>query len=180
MSGGRFAVLPLAGWIVMAAGPCMAQQPPSPASCTSIEDPSQRLQCYDQAAGRPQAAKGALPSPAAPVPAPAAAAAAAGVAAGAAAAAVAPPVAPQAFGQYEVEHPKPVAMPSSVTAKVLAVGANSSGRSTVTLEGGALWELAEPDALLAAGDEVTVRRAALGSYFMDTPSHRRHRVRRLN
>jgi hypothetical protein len=71
-------------------------------------------------------------------------------------------------------------MPSNVTAKVVAVGSTSSGRLTVTLEGGALWELADPDDLLAAGDEVTLRRASLGSYFMDTPSHRRHRVRRLN
>jgi hypothetical protein len=34
--------------------------------------------------------------------------------------------------------------------------------------------------LLAAGDTVTITRAALGSYLLRTPSKRIHRVRRLN
>ncbi len=171
----RFAALPLAVCLTAGTVLCPAQEPPSASSCTAIEDPTLRLRCYDQAAGRPQPPKAAVPAPPVAPPAAAAAAAAAGASSAAPAAA-----APRAFGQYETEHPKPAAMPSSVTAKVVAVGGSSSGRSTVTLEGGAVWELAEPDELLAAGDEVTVRRASLGSYFMDTPSHRRHRVRRLN
>lgn len=179
MSGARLAALPLTGLLVLAAAPCLAQQPPSAASCTSIDDPAQRLRCYDQAAGRPQPARAATPVPAAPAPAATRAAPAAVTAAPAAAAP--PPVAAKDFGQYEVEHPKPASMPSSVTAKVVSVGGGgANGRATVTLEGGAVWELADPDDLLAPGDTVTVRRAALHSYFMDTPTHRTHRVRRLN
>jgi hypothetical protein len=50
---------------------------------------------------------------------------------------------------------------------------------TVTLEGGQLWELDEGDPLLTVGDTVDIRRAALGSFMMETPSKRTHRVRRL-
>ncbi len=50
---------------------------------------------------------------------------------------------------------------------------------TVALEGGALWELDQDDPLLAAGNTVTLTRAALGSYLMRTPTGRSHRVRRL-
>ena len=35
------------------------------------------------------------------------------------------------------------------------------------------------DALLAKGDSVTIRRAALGSYFLTTPAGREHRVKRV-
>jgi hypothetical protein len=52
---------------------------------------------------------------------------------------------------------------------------------TVTLDGGALWELVDDsDPLLAVGDTVTIKRAALGSYLMSTPTKRTHRVRRLD
>ena len=41
---------------------------------------------------------------------------------------------------------------------------------TVTLDGGALWELVDDsDPLLAVGDTVTITRAALGSYLMQHP-----------
>jgi hypothetical protein len=50
---------------------------------------------------------------------------------------------------------------------------------TVALEGGALWELAESDALLAVGDTVSLRRASLGSFLMVTPTNRVHRAQRL-
>jgi hypothetical protein len=50
----------------------------------------------------------------------------------------------------------------------------------VLLDGDALWELDEADPLLAVGDVVTITRAALGSYLMQTPTRRLHRVRRLH
>lgn len=50
---------------------------------------------------------------------------------------------------------------------------------TVSLEGGALWELSEADPLLAEGDTVTIKRAALGSYLMRTPSKRLLRAYRI-
>ena len=42
------------------------------------------------------------------------------------------------------------------------------------------WELEEPDALLASGDAITIRRAALGSFLMNTAQGRTHRVHRLH
>ena len=56
---------------------------------------------------------------------------------------------------------------------------SASGRMTVSLEGGAVWELDDADPLLAVGETVTITRAAFGSYIMHTPRHRTHRVRRL-
>jgi hypothetical protein len=61
------------------------------------------------------------------------------------------------------------------------VGTSVGGHMTVTLEGGQLWELLDDvDPLLAAGASVTIVRAALGSFLMQTPSKRSHRVRRLH
>jgi hypothetical protein len=65
-------------------------------------------------------------------------------------------------------------------ADIVDVGKSASGRMTVTLEGGALWELEDSDPLLAVGDAVTITRASLGSYLLHTPSHRTHRVHRLH
>jgi hypothetical protein len=50
---------------------------------------------------------------------------------------------------------------------------------TVTLEGGQLWELDDADPLLAVGETVSISRAALGSFLMETSTKRTHRVRRL-
>jgi hypothetical protein len=50
---------------------------------------------------------------------------------------------------------------------------------SVSLEGGAVWELEEADPLLAIGDTVTITRAAFRSYIMHTPTRRTHRVHRL-
>jgi hypothetical protein len=94
---------------------------------------------------------------------------------------MAAPTPPQgSFGLYPAEHPKPPAVSQSLEARVVAVGHNEDGRMTVSLEGGALWELAEADPLLAEGDTVSITRAALGSYLMRTPSKRLLRVRRLH
>jgi len=74
--------------------------------------------------------------------------------------------------------PPPVS--PSLVATVSSVGHSTSGRMTVTVEGGALWELLdEADPLLAAGDAVSITRASFGSYLMHTPSARVHRVHRL-
>ncbi len=165
------AALPLAGLATFTLIPASAQTPGSAAACASIEDPTQRLSCYDRAAGRP-AAPHAPPVPAAP---------AASAAAVAAPAAAAPAAAnPQSFGLYQAEHPTPPPAASTITGTVVSVSTSPSGRATVTLEGGQLWELVDSDPLLAAGDVVTIRRAALGSFQMTTPSKRTHRVHRLH
>jgi len=151
------------GWLGLSAS-LMAQgsDAPVPASplkaCAAIAASAPRLACYDELAGRP----------AAPTEAPAAVLAPA--------ASAAPPL--QSFGLYAAEHPVP-ATGTSLSAKVLALGASANGHLTVALEGGQLWELDGPDALLAGGDAVTITRAALGAFLMTTPQGRTHRVRRL-
>jgi hypothetical protein len=145
-------------------------------ACAGLDSDADRLACYDHLAGR------GVPRAAAPLPDHSATASATAVTAAAPSAppASAPPSA-QTFGLYAAEHPKapPAAAAASLEGRVLSVGASASGRMTVLLEGGALWELDDADPLLAAGETVTVTRAVLGSYIMHTPSRRTHRARRL-
>jgi hypothetical protein len=170
VSGAVRARLGLLAGAALGCGAALAQQArPALGDCAAIEDPTRRLQCYDAAAGRPAAPTAPVVPAAAPTPAPVAAAPAAAARADS----------PQAFGLYPVEHPKPV-VAQTLTAKVVTFGRSSQGRPTVTLEGGQVWELLDDaDPLLAPGDAVTVRRAALGSFVLDTPSKRTHRVHRL-
>lgn len=148
--------------------------------CANIAADAERLACYDRLAGRAVAGAAAQTPKAAP---PATSAAATSRSATAPPAAAAAPPAPSAagtFGNYAAEHPKPnVAADPSLEAHVAALGNSASGRMTVLLEGGALWELDDGDPLLAVGDTVTLKRATFGSFIMNTPSHRSHRVRRL-
>jgi hypothetical protein len=163
-------------------------------ACAILTDPTERLGCYDQLAGHaphsdaaPVAAAPAAPAVAAAataaVPAttttatPAAPAPAAASAATATAAAAPPPK--ESFGLYTAEHPTAPAVTQSLDDRVVATGASASGRMTVTLASGSLWELDEADPLLAVGDVVSIRRAALGSFLLETPTKRTHRARRL-
>jgi hypothetical protein len=166
-------------------------------ACAILTDPTERLGCYDQLAGHAPhsdaapavaaAATAAVPAttttatPAAPAPAAASAAPAAGTTAASAATATAAAEPPpkESFGLYTAEHPTAPAVTQSLDDRVVATGASASGRMTVTLASGALWELDEADPLLAVGDVVSIRRAALGSFLMETPTKRTHRARRL-
>jgi hypothetical protein len=168
-----------------------AATPPSQAlaACAGITDSAERLACYDRLVGRGAAPAAPASTAAAPQPAAAAAPAAAAVPAPAPAPSVAPaapgaaaaaPPSPQSFGLYSAEHPKPALSPS-LEARVVALGKSADDHTTVSLDGGARWELLDgADALLAIGDTVTIKRAALGSYLMSTPTKRLLRVRRLN
>jgi hypothetical protein len=136
-------------------------------ACAAIEAADARLACYDKLAGR---SGGTAAAPAAPP---------AGVAA--AAAPVAAPVPPKAsFGLYSAEHPTAPAVSQSFQGVVTDIGSNANGHATVALAGGQLWELFDSDPVLAVGDTVTIRRAALGSFMLETPSKRTHRARRLH
>lgn len=152
------------GILVLPAGVVAA--PPADLSaalqaCAAVTLDAARLTCYDRLAGR------GAPGPAsAPAPAPAAAPAAAG--------------ATPSFGLYAAEHPPPPPVATSMSARVVGVGTGADGHMTATLEGGEVWELDDADPLLAAGDTVTISRARLGSFLMQTPSKRSHRVRRLH
>ena len=175
-----------------------AGSPASLQECAVIAADAARLACYDRIAGRdvpgptsapavtvpaaPASAAPAAPAPAPPTLASAAVAAApapaaASVTAAAPAAAAAP--AKQSFGLYPVEHPPPPPAAKSMTARVVEVGTSVGGHMTVGLEGGQLWELDDADPLLAVGDTVTITRATFGSFLLQTPTKRSHRVRRL-
>jgi hypothetical protein len=137
-------------------------------ACAAISTPGERLACYDQLAGRASALPTASAPAATPQPSP-------GVAAPASPA----PPPKGSFGLYHAEHPAAPPPAASLTAKVVGIGATASGRPTVALEGGQLWELDGPDPLLANGDSVTIQRASFGSFVMTTPTRRTHRVHRL-
>ena len=162
-------------------------------ACAALTTEAARLACYDKLAGR---APAAVAPAAAAAPAPKAAAAplgsatvpaatapgarAPGAAAGAAARPANPaPASPQAFGLYSAEHPKALAPARSETLKILDISHSPNGYLLLQLEGGQLWELHDGDPLLANGDSVTVRRAAMGSFLVTTPSGRSLRAKRL-
>jgi hypothetical protein len=186
------APLALTALVARAAPPASPPAQSALQACVAIAGDAERLACYDRLAGRSgpvaaaPSAKAAAPATgatAAPPPAPATSPAAAATAAvPAAAAAAAAPSAAQSFGNYAAEHPKPppAAADASLQARVAGLGSSASGRVTVLLEGGAVWELDQGDPLLAVGDTVTITRGTLGSFIMHTPSKRDHRVRRVH
>ena len=147
-------------------------------TCAAIQTQAERLACYDKVAGR-----GATPPPAAatPQPAPASSDAKKHTPAAPAAASAPAPGTPEAFGLYKAEHPAAPKSPvETVTGKVVDLKYDAYGRETISLEGGAVWQLAGSDAILAKGDEVTIKRAVMGSYLMTTSTGRQHRVKRLH
>lgn len=67
-----------------------------------------------------------------------------------------------------------------LTAKVAAVASANDGLAIVTLENGQVWrQISGNQMLLKAGDEVTINRAALGSFQMLVPSGRNGKVKRV-
>lgn len=148
-------------------------------ACAGIAAGTDRLVCYDRLAGRTVPGAGAQATASPSAAAPASSTAPVTAAALAPAAPAAPPK--ESFGLYEAEHPKPspASVAVSLEARVVALGKSASGRTTASLEGGAVWQLDDADPLLAVGETVTITRAAFGSYIMHTPARRTHRVRRL-
>jgi len=136
-------------------------------ACASIDAPAESLACFKQLAQR---AAPSLTPPAEPI--------------GAAAPPAAQPstaVTPKkSFGLYAAEHSAPPKTEPSHTAEIVGLGKTSSGRPTVTLEGGELWELDAADPLLAQGNSVMITRGTFGSFIMTTPTGRVHRVQRIH
>jgi hypothetical protein len=144
-------------------------------TCANINEPLKRLACYDHVAERPSGAMASTGSAASGTSkAPAAPAASAPPSTSAAASPK------ETFGLYSVEHPAPPpAAEMLITAKVISLGSNSRGHSTVTLEGDQVWELDSADPVLATGQTVTVKRGTLGSFILTTAAGRLHRVHRI-
>ena len=170
------------------------------APCVDISSSADRLACYDKLAGRasapktlvaaPSAASPAAISPSPPAsPAPASPAAPAPATVASVAAVPAPAAAPteEDFGRSKVRKARMAASSGappeikSITAKVAAFGRSPNGRSRVTLDNGQIWEYQDdPDPLLSIGDSVTIKRARLGSFLLQTPAKLSHRVSRMD
>jgi hypothetical protein len=161
------------------------------AACAAIDDPSARLACFDAAFPRPKhpaaSAAAAAAAPAAPaVPAVPAAPAVPAVPAAAASMPAAPPASEaEKFGlsarQRAALEPQSERPPDFTTAIVRSVRRLPPGYLRIDLDNGQVWQQTETDALvqLRAGDRVKIRRAALGSFLLDTPADVSTRVRRL-
>jgi len=154
------------------------------AQCAAIAGRDDRLACFDALASH-------HPGPADNGPAPARQSAALAAAAIAAPTAVAPadgarvvPAAPadserpEDFGLNAGQRGQTEQHLSSITARVSGFSHSKQGKIQVELDNGQAWELDEADPLLAPGDPVTIHRATLGSYVLNTTSRRSHRVRR--
>jgi hypothetical protein len=146
---------------VLGAGPTASAA--TPQECAAIAGDPARLACYDAIFRR-----------------------AAGAGSSAAVAATAPN--PEAdFGLTEsakrARDPEKVQeeLPQSVTSKVTNVSRRPTGELVVTLENGQVWSQVTVDqrARVAAGDTVTVKKAALGSHLLVTAARYATNVRRV-
>ena len=73
---------------------------------------------------------------------------------------------------------KDLASQLSLTPVVTGLSVDRQGSVLVSLDNGQSWTVKDADARLNAGDAVTIRRAALGSFLMTTPSRHTYRVQR--
>lgn len=161
--------------------------------CVEIADDAARLACYDRVAGRaaaapvtstPAAAASATAAPtaaASATAAPATAAPATTVVPPATAASGNDPVAEFGLSQQAIKQRDPEGWVDSISGTVRGVTQNASGRYVVELDNGQVWAQAETDAypVLKAGDAISIRRAAVGSFVLTGPRSVAWRVRRL-
>jgi hypothetical protein len=159
------------------------------ARCAAIAGGNERLACYDAlaAAAVPGAriAPATVAAPAVP-PAPAAAAVPRGPAALAAAPVAAAPAAhtadpddPANFGLTRQQLKAVPQGPGSIKASVSEMTQDRLNTVSLVLDNGQIWKFVDPDPRLRPGDSVTIKRAALGSFLMTTPSRHSYRVERL-
>lgn len=175
--------------IAATASPLAVAGPEVTHRCAAVPGDDDRLACYDQAFGRPNSnpTPGVAAAPPAPAPsatvAPTNTAPVATVPSAAAAA-----QGREEFGLSEVakraRDPEKAreSMPESITAVVARLSMRPTGEAVVSLDNGQVWEQAETattSVRLKAGDAVTIRKAALGSYVLVTPSRMSVRVRRI-
>jgi hypothetical protein len=135
--------------------------------CVPIDDPDERLACYDQASGRAAAAK--LPRQ------------------GGANAARDDVVPAEEFGLSELQRRArdpdraQESRIESIEGTVQSLAYRPTGERIITLDNGQVWLQTEVTVRgpLHEGDAVVIRRAALGSYQLVTPGRVALRVRRI-
>jgi hypothetical protein len=137
--------------------------PPEFVSCSRIQKSGERLACYDRAVAylsQPNERQTAAPS--------------AETSFGLQASVPQPPAAATKDGANEDEI-------SSIQARVTELSTDREGKKVVTLDNGQVWrELSKSSFVsLKVGDEVTITRAALGSFRMAVPNGQPLRVRRV-
>jgi hypothetical protein len=140
----------------LAGGPASAAElPEAIARCAEIVDNLERLTCYDRQ-NPPHRAS-------------------------------AVPVAPGAdFGATaEIKRKREAAPaargPDRITAKVTKVSADAAGQTLVELDNGQVWQQVQYriEPIAAPGDEVTLTRGTLGSFFLVSKSRLSTRVKRV-
>jgi len=151
------------------------------ARCAAISASDARLACYDALANRTGAPAAAMPhaaQPAPPASSPVAGSATTPVATVAAAAAPSPED-PSQFGLSPVQRHVAVAGPKEEHAQIVSISFGVVGHATIVLDSGQTWAVLDSDNLVSSGDKVVIKRAALGSFLMTTPSHHSYRVHRI-
>ncbi len=185
-----------AALILLAASAAAGPSNDDMARCAVIPAPDSRLACYDALAHRPAAKVPSAAVKSTPVPAAVAAPAAATTPAAAPASAATPaaPAAapaqaplsaaaiaadPKNFGLTPAQQHTADLGPKSIAAHISIVSSDQLGRTLVVLDSGETWTVMDNDGRLNSGDAVTIKRAALGSFLMMTPSNHSYRVRRV-
>jgi hypothetical protein len=186
------------GTVICLAGSARCPASEAPAgllACRNISDAAARLACFDReaAALAPAPTANATASPAAPpvssAPAPAARPDATAAPAAAAPARAAPVLDPQQqFGlperavvAKEVAAGTRAADATKIEAHLSAVASRADRHTVFTLDNGQIWQdlLLEGGLLAKPGDEVTISRGLLGSYWLQLKSGRGCKVTRL-
>jgi hypothetical protein len=185
----------LAGAFAVCAWPASSTaSEPARHRCAAVANDLERLACYDEAFGRPEAVEipptqAAPPGPppgsagAVPIP-PTTAVSGAAVADGPDAV---PGIGAEAdFGlskwaKRKLDPEARRTIPHRITARVRQVGQQRDGRFVVTLDNDQVWLQSETmsRARVAVDDEVTIREASLGSFLLVTTDDVATRVRRV-
>jgi hypothetical protein len=151
--------------------------------CAGIASPGTRLACYDALAHRaPELATApatSLSATPASVASPAPVVPLATSPAVASPAAAPPPDDPKSFGLSAVQRHVAVVGPKEESGRIVSLAANQTGHSIIVLDSGQTWTVLDDDGFVSNGDHITIKRAALGSYLMTTPSHHTYRVHRV-
>ena len=85
---------------------------------------------------------------------------------------------PQNFGMSRHEQTAP-SQPEAIKALVTQITTDRQYNVHVTLDNGQIWTFNASDSPLRAGDAVTIKRSALGSYLLSTADHHSWHAQRL-
>ena len=67
----------------------------------------------------------------------------------------------------------------SEAAQIVSIEHGEPGKALIVLDNGQSWTVSDDDGWLSNGYNVTIKRAALGSFVMHTPAHHTYHVHRV-